>query len=68
MNTEIIEVVDAHGRKHSAYKATCPDCGGDSFHILIINGCNHLQCTACNTSFCQSGDCGCGGKCKPSLN
>jgi tRNA(Ile2) C34 agmatinyltransferase TiaS len=46
---------DAAGHVVAAHKAVCPDCKGDKFMILVFNGHNHLQCTKCNTSFCQGG-------------
>jgi hypothetical protein len=30
----------------------CEECDGDTFHIFIIKGHNHLQCVACGVTFC----------------
>lgn len=57
MNLIPIVVTDHKGEAVSAQKASCPECGNDTFLILVIKGHNHLQCSQCNTSFCQSGEC-----------
>lgn len=55
MNTSPITVTDGKGGKKPALLVTCPECGEDLFNILVIDGHNHLQCSECNTSFCQGG-------------
>lgn len=33
----------------------CDQCDNDAFAIFFVEEHNHLQCTACGTSYCQSG-------------
>lgn len=57
MKTENILVKDKNGQSKPAIMAVCPDCNNNKFMILVIDGHNHLQCSNCNTSFCQDGSC-----------
>ena len=56
MNIRKQLVRDCDGMTTVADVATCPECNGDTFHIMIVQGHNHLLCCNCFVSFCQSGD------------
>ena len=59
MITELTTVKDKDGWNYNpAQVAKCSVCNGDSFHIFIVDGCNHLQCVnpGCNETYCQ-GEC-----------
>jgi formate dehydrogenase maturation protein FdhE len=51
----MVEARDGSGEKTEALLAICPECEGESFSIIVINGHNHLQCSLCETTFCQGG-------------
>jgi len=57
MNLQPTEVVDKDGNKIPGQVATCDVCGGDSFHLFVVNGHNHIQCSnpICGESYCQGG-------------
>lgn len=57
MKLEQTEVKDKDGKVTQADKAVCTVCSGDSFHVLVIHGHNHLQCAnpICGESYCQGG-------------
>ena len=55
MKVKNVKVIDNKGDIHPAQLIVCPDCGGDSFHIMDIHDHNHLQCTKCDSAFCAWG-------------
>lgn len=57
MNLQPTTVKDKDGVEVPAQVATCDVCGGDCFHIFVVNGHNHLQCSnpICNETVCQGG-------------
>jgi hypothetical protein len=58
MPTRDAMVAPKGGKAEVALEAYCEECGNNTFRILIIHGHNHLNCSNCNTSFCQNGCCG----------
>jgi hypothetical protein len=59
MNLKPIEVKDKDGKVTPAQEAVCNVCDGNTFHITVIKGHNHLICAnpICNECFCQIGAC-----------
>lgn len=57
MNVRPTQVKDKAGNVVDAQEAVCEVCDGNSFHIVIIQGHNHLICSnpVCGESFCQGG-------------
>ncbi len=55
-----VQVIGNDQKAIPAQMATCDQCNGDFFRILVINGHNHLECKSCGESYCQGGcDHGC---------
>lgn len=57
MNTREVTVEDKDGKVVKATMVVCPSCGNNEFILLQIEGHDHLQCAACDNSFCD-GSCG----------
>lgn len=57
MNIRDTIVKEPSGKEYPAQVAECEICGGDVFHIFVVNGHNHLQCAnpACRETYCQGG-------------
>lgn len=57
MNLKPTQVKDKAGKVVDAHEAVCEVCDGNNFHIVIINGHNHLICSnpVCGESYCQGG-------------
>lgn len=52
-------VKDNTGKVFPAQVAKCDACGGETFHIFVVNGHNHIQCAhlGCGETYCQGGNC-----------
>lgn len=61
MITAETTVKDKDGKTVPALVAKCEICDGDTFHLFVVNGHNHIQCAnpICGESYCQGG---CEGK------
>lgn len=57
MITEPTTVKGNDGKEVPAHVAKCSVCSGDTFHLFIVNGHNHIQCAnpVCNETYCQGG-------------
>jgi hypothetical protein len=54
MKTKPVTVRDRNGQAEPADLIVCPDCEGARFCIYLIEGKHqHLQCLACETTFCD---------------
>lgn len=52
--SQFAEVIANDGSRHLARVYVCKDCGNDKFHIFVVGGVHqHVQCTQCNTSYCD---------------
>jgi len=52
------EIEDGSGTVKQGFLMECP-CGGDIFHVFILNGlsCLHYQCAQCESSICGANQC-----------
>lgn len=57
MITEPTIIKDLKGNEVQGHVAKCEVCNGDTFHLFVVNGHNHIQCAnpICNESYCQGG-------------
>lgn len=57
MKTKTVIVTDEDGNPKEATMPVCEVCNGDTFHLFVVAGHNHLQCAnpICNESYCQGG-------------
>jgi transposase-like protein len=53
MNTRQVSVEDKDGKVVKATMVVCPYCGSNEFILLQIEGHDHIQCAACDRTFCD---------------